>query len=159
MNKWIKKFMDEAYSWAEMSKDPSTQVGCVFVEMPVIGKAGHTLITGYNGLSKGSNDDPDKYQDRDYKHKHVIHAEENGIIYAASRGTPLKGSVLFVTHPPCSRCSAKLINLGIKAVIYSHDNGPSFPNRYWEKYGKDCEEAFQDMLNSGIEIYSDVSIK
>lgn len=51
---------------------------------------------------------------RDEKLRRTIHAEENAVMFA--RG-PLASCTVYVTHVPCGRCAAKLIQCGIKRII------------------------------------------
>ena len=46
-----------------------------------------------------------------------IHAEINGIVQAAKRGTALTGSTLYCTYCPCIGCARALINLNVKKVF------------------------------------------
>jgi len=46
-----------------------------------------------------------------------LHAEQNAIIQAALYGTPVKGSVMYVTNHPCIICAKMMINAGVSEVI------------------------------------------
>lgn len=113
--KWINYFFDIAKLTASMSKDPSTKVGAIFVTAD---KPHRVLSTGYNGFCHGVNDDPERYNDRETKLQYVVHAEANGIVSAASLGVSLKGTVVFVTAPPCIECSKLMIQLGVAEVFF-----------------------------------------
>lgn len=56
----------------------------------------------------------------------AIHAEVNGVGYAARNGIALQGSTLY-TWPvgPCHNCELLLVTIGIKAVVFP-DNDYSF---------------------------------
>lgn len=105
--KWAKRFLDLASLVASWSKDPSTQVGAVIVD-----SRNRIVSVGFNGF-------PHRVSDtevtRDEKLRRTIHAEENALLFA---NTSLEGCTLYVTHHPCARCTAKLIQVGIKAIIY-----------------------------------------
>jgi dCMP deaminase len=47
-----------------------------------------------------------------------LHAEQNAIIQAAYHGAPIRGSVLYSTHLPCSICVKMIINAGIVQIFY-----------------------------------------
>ena len=46
------------------------------------------------------------------------HAERNAIFNAAWIGTPLAGSTLLVTHPPCMDCARAIVQAGICEVFW-----------------------------------------
>lgn len=103
--------MDLAYRWAEQSKDPHTQVGCVIV------RDKHVLVSGYNGLPMGVQDLPERMV-RPVKYKWTSHAENNAVNCGARFGIPLLGTTLYVTHAPCCRCACSIIQAGIAHVVY-----------------------------------------
>lgn len=50
----------------------------------------------------------------------ALHAEENTIVNAAKIGNiSLKGKILFSTTFPCKLCANKIVQVGIKTVVYS----------------------------------------
>lgn len=104
--KWDRRFLGLAKDpYATWSKDPSTQVGAV------ITKGNHQVSQGYNGFPAGVNDDAERYADREFKYRAVIHAEENAIIWA---GRDLTGCTIYVyPMPPCAGCAGKIIQSGI----------------------------------------------
>lgn len=110
--RWCRYFFDLARRTAEMSKDPSTKVGCVIVEPTT----NQILSTGFNGFARGVYDLEERYNDRDLKYEMVVHAEMNAIAHAAMIGVSLNGSSVFVTFPICARCAALMIQVGVKEV-------------------------------------------
>jgi len=110
MNKWDRLFMDVATRYAEMSLDPSSKVGCV------IAKGKFQVSQGYNGLPRGISDTSERLNNRELKLALVLHSEENAMLWA--RKEDLIGATLYCTHVPCSRCASKIIQVGIKKVIY-----------------------------------------
>ena len=114
--KWHERFMYLAKEVASWSKDPSTQVGCVLV------KDRRVISTGFNGFPRGISDDLDALADRKTKYEMTVHAEVNAVTTAALHGVSTDSSDAYVTFQPCSRCTAVLINAGIRAVyIQAHD--------------------------------------
>jgi dCMP deaminase len=107
---WDDYALDLARLVASKSKDPSTQCGCVLLD------AQHRVVsTGYNGFPRGVADDAARLQDRDTKLALVIHAEENALLFAQR---DLTGCTAYVwPMPPCSRCAAKLAQVGIVRVV------------------------------------------
>jgi len=106
--KWDMRFLKLANHISQWSKDPSTKVGSVITKGKIV------VSVGFNGFAKGVSDDPKRYDDRNYKYKTIIHAEENAII-SASQG--LKNCSMYVTAPPCSSCASKIIQTKIKRVV------------------------------------------
>lgn len=100
-----RKYMEIAYATARLSKDTSTKVGAL-----IVGPSQEVRALGYNGAPRGSSADElaDVRNVRPEKYFWFSHAELNAITNAARVGTPLEGSTLLVTHPPCIRgCSAR----------------------------------------------------
>ena len=48
----------------------------------------------------------------------ALHAEESAIIEAAKTGLPLREGVIFTTTFPCNLCANKIVNVGLKKVVY-----------------------------------------
>ena len=109
-DKWKKRYLELAEHVAQWSKDPSTQVGAVIVRPNK-----SVCSVGFNGFPAGHDDLPELYADREYKYKHIIHAEINAIKYACQN---LNGFTLY-TWPflPCKICAEKVIESGITTVI------------------------------------------
>lgn len=133
--------MRTADLWAEKGTCSRLQVGAVFA------REGRILVQGYNGAPAGlphcnhscdcprdihfSSADPrvplnksavvhlencnsQKPCDR------AVHAEQNGIAWAAREGVGLKGADLYCTHQPCINCARSIINAGIRVVTFRH---------------------------------------
>ena len=109
---WHTYFLSMCKVVASRSKDRSTKVGAV-----IVGPDNEIRSTGYNGFPRGIDDDEDSKHERPDKYLWTIHAEQNAILAAAMVGTPLKGSKIYVDLHPCSRCTAFIINSGIKEII------------------------------------------
>ena len=65
-------------------------------------------------------------------------------MHAARIGISLKGTMAYVTWPPCSRCTRSLIQAGVSEVVYPKDL--EIPER-WQK---DFDIASQMMNEAGI---------
>ena len=114
--KWHRRFLRLAAEIAELSKDPSTKVGCILVRDRRI------ISTGYNGFPRGISDSFYRLLDRDNKYEITVNAEINAVTTAALHGVSTEGSTAYVTFQPCSRCAAVLINAGIKEVYVTADS-------------------------------------
>lgn len=118
--------MKSAFLWAERSTCSRLHVGAIFA------REGRILVTGYNGAPSGlPHCDHSCSCGGDFNLEHLslcpadkpcttaVHAEQNGISYAAKWGIKLEDSELYVTHMPCLTCALSLVNVGIKRVFYS----------------------------------------
>lgn len=107
--KWDIRFLDLAKLVSTWSKDPSTKVGAVITD------ANNRIVSiGYNGFPQGVIDDS-RLDDRETKYKMIVHGEMNAILFA---NKSLDNCTLY-TYPfmPCPRCSAMIIQTGIKRVV------------------------------------------
>lgn len=123
--------MRTADLWAEKGTCSRLQVGAVFA------REGRILVQGYNGAPAGL---PHCNHDCDCHHQgtgsyltphsqdcnsqqpcdRAVHAEQNGIAWAAREGVGLKGADLYCTHQPCINCARSIINAGIRVVTFRH---------------------------------------
>lgn len=133
--RWHHHFLRMAVECANMSKDPSTRVGAVLV-----GPQREVRSTGFNGFPRGVEDSIERLYDRDTKLKLVVHAELNAILNAGRTGTPTQGSILYLAAtdnsgltwggPPCTRCTAHIIQAGIVQIIAYEEK--KIPSRWKE---------------------------
>jgi len=111
--KWDRFYMGLAKYYASASKDPSTKVGAVLVN------DNRVYGMGYNGFPPGVIDASERYLDREFKYKIIVHAEVNAIITA---GEKAKGSTLYVypsfaLPPICNECTKVAITAGVKEIV------------------------------------------
>lgn len=132
-DKWIRRFLELAGSFALWSKDPSTQCGSVIVDCNK-----HIVGVGYNGFPAGVEDREDWLADRDIKYSLIKHAEENAIRNA--RGS-VDGCILFVTHPCCPECAQYVCDEGIREVHWIEPT-PEWAER-WRERLQDSKEIFR----------------
>lgn len=117
--------MGTAYLWAQRSTCSRLSVGCVF------SLDGRILVQGYNGAPAGlPHCDHSCNCVQPYPEGHLkscrstkpctvsVHAEQNGISWAAREGVRLHGASMHVTHMPCLPCAMSTINAGISEVVY-----------------------------------------
>lgn len=86
------------------------------------------ISVGYNGFARGVNDLQHHLDNRDEKLRRTIHAEQNALAFAQR---DLTGCTIYITHPPCARCAALIIQSGIKRVV-SHFPAADFVTRWAE---------------------------
>ena len=126
------KYLGIAYEVAKLSKDSSTKVGAL-----ILGQGSSEIrATGYNGAPRGClADEDDRGTTRPEKYYWFSHAELNAITNAARIGTPLNGSTIIVTHPPCMDCARAIVQAGIKHVCFPAPTG-AFLDRWMEHYSR-----------------------
>jgi len=115
---WDDFFMGVCKLAAERSRDPSTAVGCCIVD-----DFNNIVGVGFNGLPRGC--DPNLFPwDReggflDTKYAYISHSETNALDNADR--SKVRGSRLYVSLFPCNECSKRIIQNGIKEVIFLSD--------------------------------------
>lgn len=109
MNKWDKRYLELCDLIASWSKDPSSKFGAVIVD-----SSNRVVSLGFNGFAKGFDDTDQRWYDRPFKYRHVIHAEENSLLHAKR---DLSDCRIYVQMCPCSSCMSKIAQSGIKQVI------------------------------------------
>ena len=135
--KWHNRFLQMAQTVATWSKDPRTKVGAVIVDQ-------HKLIIslGFNGFARGV---ADRVYDRDEKLRRTIHAEENAILFAQR---DLSGCTIYVTHPPCGTCAAKIIQTGITRVVYLKPDDDMA-----QRWKDDIASATDQFVQAGVRVH------
>lgn len=108
--KWDRRYLELAELVSSWSKDPSTKVGAVIVDVN-----NKIVSMGFNGLPQYVPDDPEVLNNRDKKYQHIIHAEMNAILTAQR---DLNGYTIY-TYPfaPCPQCASAIIQTGIVRVV------------------------------------------
>lgn len=121
--KWDRRFIELAKHVASWSKDPSTQTGAVIVD-----KNRRVVSVGYNGLSKGVEDTPERLNNRDIKYKIIVHCERNAIIFAQR---DLSGYTMY-TWPfmSCSTCASMVIQAGITRCVAPQNDNPRWQEEF-----------------------------
>ena len=117
---WDEFFMGIAKLSAGRSKDPNTQVGAC-----IVSNDNRVLSCGYNGAPNNF-DDGEFPWDREgsplnTKYMFVCHAEANAIDNFRGYKKELEGSRIYVDLFPCKECAKKIVQNGIKEVIYLSD--------------------------------------
>ena len=141
---WTDYFLNIAEQVKLKSKDLNTQIGAV-----IVGCDNEILSTGYNSFPRGLDDSKEERQERPEKYFWFEHAERNAIYNAASVGTPLKGSTIYLTCGlPCMDCARGIINSGIKKVYCKRVCTTSNKNM-WDEH----QTRSIDMLSEcGVEV-------
>jgi dCMP deaminase len=117
---WDEYFMGIAKLTAGRSKDPNTQVGAV-----IVSENNRVLSTGYNGTPNGFHDDDFPWgrdgNPLETKYMFVCHAEANAIDNFRGYKKEFENARIYVDLFPCNECAKKIIQSGIKEVIYLSD--------------------------------------
>lgn len=117
---WDEYFMSIAKLTTGRSKDPNTQVGAC-----IVSSDNRVLSCGYNGA-------PNHFDDNEFpwnregnpletKYLFVCHAEANAIDNYRGYKKEFEGARIYVDLFPCNECAKKIIQSGIKEVIYLSD--------------------------------------
>jgi len=141
---WTEYFLNIAESVKLKSKDRRTQIGAV-----IVGKDNEIVTTGYNSFPRGINDDVEERQQRPEKYFWFEHAERNAIYNAARVGTPLKGSIIYLTSGlPCMDCARGIVNSGIKEVYCKSE----CTTKNKEKWEESQRKSLQLLYECGVKV-------
>jgi dCMP deaminase len=106
---WDDYFLQLAKQVATRSPDPNTHHGCVLVSPDK-----RVISTGYNGPVAGLPNELVPLT-RPQKYDWFIHAEDNAVAFARC---DLRGCTAYVTGQPCAACFRRLLQVGIKRIVY-----------------------------------------
>ncbi|MDE0011612.1 MAG: dCMP deaminase family protein [Candidatus Poribacteria bacterium] len=147
---WSDYFLSIAEAISKRSSCGRRRIGAVIVNEKNI-----IISTGYNGTPSGMLNCVDGGCARLGKDKSIgtgvslpedmcMHAEENAIIFAARYGQAVDGAMIYCTVKPCHSCLKKIIQAGIRHIIYDGYNGE------WS-YDQASHESYMKLVNeSGI---------
>ncbi len=125
-------FLSEAYIHAwEGSEDPITKTGAIIVE-GTLDKLSRKISYGANHFPNGLNPTDEQINDRDWKYKHIIHAETSAIFSAAKEGKSLEGTIMYMPWIPCTPCAIAIVDSGIKTLIGHKEMIMKTPERWHE---------------------------
>ena len=110
---WDEYHVNEAKEASTRSTCDRAHVGCVIVDEE------RAIVTGYNGsLSGHEHCDDIGHLLVNNSCQRTVHAEENAVSFAATKGIALNGLKAYITHFPCWRCFRLLAGAGIKEIIF-----------------------------------------
>jgi len=117
---WDEYFMSIAKLTAGRSKDPNTQVGAC-----IVSQDNRVLSCGYNGAPNNFPDEKFPWEREgnplETKYMFVCHAEANAIDNFRGYKKEFEGARIYVDLFPCNECAKKIIQSGIKEIIYLSD--------------------------------------
>ena len=112
--------IEVAYIKAKLSYAKRLKVGAIITTID-----NRIICEGRNGLPVQCKDRricENILEDGSLKTKEeLIHAESNAICYAAKKGIPLDGCILYLTDSPCFSCAKLILQAGIKEVYYDRE--------------------------------------
>lgn len=114
-------YFDIAKIAAKRSTCNRLQVGAVAV------KDKRIIAISYNGALPGRPHCDDFNCNDTTPCTNTVHAEANLIAYCAKHGLPLDGTILYLTHSPCMKCSELIVQSGIKQVYFLEQYRDSEP--------------------------------
>lgn len=126
---------------ATMSHDPDTWVGAVLVpaggDIAMAAAAANRVPRGVSGpLTR-----PEKY-------RIILHAEQEAVAIAASRGWPTAGSTLYGTWIACPDCAKVLIVAGVRRCVT-----PAVPQACLESpWAAEVEIGVRMLLEAGVAV-------
>jgi dCMP deaminase len=122
---WDEVWMRTAEVVAERSLCDTRRVGAVIVDA-----SNRVVGTGYNGPPAPAEAAtpcgqwcPQAYSGSDVCLS--LHAEVNALMYS-DRSTR-EGGTVYVTQPPCLKCTLAICNSGVRRLVYMPGDGPSDP--------------------------------
>lgn len=116
---WDEYFLLQAMLASFKSKDPSTKVGCVFVD-----ENNHQITMGYNGFIAGVDESllpwgkDERASGEHQKYAYVVHDAANALLHAPRS---VRGAKVYVTLFPCDECAKLLATAKVAEVIYLSD--------------------------------------
>jgi len=116
-NRHIKKlnvFMNMCREISTLSHDPKYKVAALVITPDYR----EVCAIGYNGDYAGG---PNERESLEHGKSNFIHAEENVLVHLCKPFELRHNLILFCTHKPCTMCAKKLVNAGLKTVLYDQD--------------------------------------
>lgn len=131
---------------ATKSNDPSTKVGSLIVD------GDNFVSVGYNHFPDGVAETDERMLNRELKYEMIIHAEEDAIINAHKKMRRVEGATMYLYGLPCcSGCAKRIIQSGIKRLVYVNTKDVS----NWNESNKISQMMFDEV---GLEVL-EVDIK
>ena len=104
------RYLEMARIWAKNSYCTRRQVGALVVKNNMI------ISDGYNGTPSGFENVCE--DDNGITKPYVLHAEANAITKLARSSNNSEGATIYITASPCIACAKRIIQAGIKRVVY-----------------------------------------
>lgn len=110
----LRTFMDFCSSLSQLSHDPKYQVATVILT----DNFREICSIGYNGDYRGG---PNVRVCLEHGQSSFLHSEENALLQLNKPLELREQLILMCTHKPCTMCAKRIVNSGIKKVIFRDD--------------------------------------
>jgi dCMP deaminase len=107
----IKTYMNICEQIASLSYDPKFKVGTVIITDDFR----EICAVGYNGNYKGG---PNERDSDETGASGFLHSEENALFHLSKPFELRDNLIMLCTHKPCPMCAKRIVNSGLKRVIY-----------------------------------------
>lgn len=134
MDETDKAALEYARQLSTFSFDPRKKVGCA-----ILNKRGKLLGAGYNRFPRGIADTEERWADRNYKNRVVVHAEVDALFNCYGE----LAYTLYCTSPLCCSCASLAIMRGVQRVVMPQLNKES-------SWYDNCLEAVKLLDEAGV---------
>jgi len=110
----LEVFKEICKSISTLSYDDKYKVGTIIITEDFR----DICAIGYNGNYKGG---PNKRDSEDTGMSGFLHAEENCLLHLSKPYELRDKLIMICTHKPCPMCAKRIVNAGIKKVLYIKD--------------------------------------
>jgi dCMP deaminase len=110
----LNTFANMCNELANLSHDEKYKVACLIFTNDFR----EICSIGYNGNYKGG---PNIRESLETGKSGFLHAEENALYHLCKDFNLRKNLIMLCTHTPCPMCAKRIVNAGIKNVIYIND--------------------------------------
>lgn len=113
---WDEYFLANLQSVAERATCDRGRCACILT------REHQTLVTGYVGSPPGFPHCDDVGHLMENEHcVRTVHAEQNALAQAASRGVAVRGATAYTTMVPCRTCAMMFVTIGVVRVVSEYD--------------------------------------
>lgn len=112
---------------SDFSYDEKCKVGSIVISSDFR----EICAIGYNGNYKGG---PNERDSLNVGESGFLHSEENALFHLCKPYENRENLILLCTHEPCPMCAKRIVNSGIKTVLFS---------KFYRSLGDDASEIFE----------------
>jgi dCMP deaminase len=136
----ISVFMKMCRELSTLSYDSKYKVASIIITQDYR----EVCAIGYNGGYKGG---PNERSSLEPGKSGFLHAEENALFHLCKPYELRNELLMLCTHKPCSMCARRIVNSGIKKVIYdlNYEDNESKTDEIFSITGMTCIK-FEDLL-------------
>ena len=123
----LRVYMDICKNIASLSYDNKFKVGSVIITKDFR----EICAIGYNGNYKGG---PNSRDSNETGKSGFLHSEENALFHLGKPYELRDSLIMLCTHKPCPMCAKRIVNAGIKNVVYAE---------HYDAAGPGADEIFK----------------